>query len=543
MLQHQTDVASLRDYFQILWRRKVTIITLGGLVPAAVLAVSLSQQPRYRTTAEVLLSQQNLPSGLTGAAVPLPLEDPDRFAVTQARLARTANVLRATLAATGVAESPAQLRAESSVSAAPDSDFLQFSVTNPSDRLAARLATEYARQFTLYRSRLDTAAIIRAGTDIAARLRQLERAGQRKSQLYSSLLTEWQQLTSLQLLQSPRAILADRPTGAVKVRPRPVRNTLVAAAFGVLLALGVAFLLEALDTRIHSAAELAGRLGLRLLGSTPSPPRRVALGKRLVMLDDPAGLKAEAFRMLRLNFDLSNREPRARLVMVTSALSEEGKSTTVANLAIACALAGRDVLLVDVDLRRPQLHEFFGVTARPGLTDVMLGRTELDEAIVPVLAGGNDPRWFAAGEQPIGRGGLAVLPAGRAPPDPGSFVEMSALTVLLAKLRSRYELVLFDTPPLLQVSDGIALSSRIDAVVIVARATKSRRPEARQLRHMLEAIPAFKLGLVITGAESSAGYGHYASGYRAPSAGEHSQPEVAPVPIERGAHMQVRSDA
>jgi len=121
---------------------------------------------------------------------------------------------------------------------------------------------------------------------------------------------------------------------------------------------------------------------------------------------------------------------------------------------------------------------------------------------------------------------------------------MSPLTVLLAKLRSRYELVLFDTPPLLQVSDGIALSSRIDAVVIVARATKSRRPEARQLRHVLEAIPAFKLGLVITGAESRAGYGHYASGYyRAPSAGEHSQPEVAPVPIERGAHMQGRSDA
>jgi capsular exopolysaccharide synthesis family protein len=491
------STSSLRDYLQVVWRRKFTIATIAVLVPAAVLAYSLSQQPLYRATAEVVLSQDSLTSGLTGGAVPLPQEDPDRFAVTQARLARTTGTLRPTLAATGVAEPPAQLRASSSVSAAPDSDFLEFSVTNPSDRLAARLATEYARQFTLYRSRLDSAALIRARADIATRLSQLAQAHQSHSRLYSSLLTEQQRLTTLELLQTPRAVLVDKSTAAAKVRPRPVRNTVVGTAFGVLLAFTVAFLLDTLDTRIFSAAELAEALGLRLLGKIPTPPR-TARPKRLVMLVDAAGPQGEAFRELRLNFDLRNLEAGARLVVVTSALSGEDQSATAANLAIACARAGRDVLLVDCDLRTPQLHQFFSIDARPGLTDVTLGRAELDAALARVRLPATNESLAPMNEHHAARGGLTILPAGVVPPDPGSVVDTESLATLLTELRSRYELVFIDTPPLLQAADGIALGSQVDGLIVVARASTSRRPTVRKLRQVLEVMPALKLGLVIT---------------------------------------------
>jgi polysaccharide biosynthesis transport protein len=540
----------LRDYLGIVSRRKVMIVALAGLIPAAAFAYSLSQQPLYRATAEVLVTQQNLPSGVTNGSLPPPLEDPDRFAVTQARLARTAAVLRSTLAATGVGESLAKLRAESSVSAAPDADFLEFSVTNRSDRRTALLAAAYARQFTLYRSRLDTVTLLRARADVAARLGQLKRAHQTNSQLYSSLLTENQHLTTLDLLQSPRAVLVGRPTGAAKIGPRPVRNTLVAAGFGVLVALAVAFLLEALDTRIHSTAELADSLGLPLLGTTPAPTGRTwrpeqlpLLGtilattgrtrrpEQLVMLVDPTSPQAEAFRKLRLNFDLVNLESGARLVMVASALSGEGKSATAANLAIASARAGHVVLVVDSDLRKPQLHEFFGLSPQPGLTDVTLGRTELAAAIVPVPLPRANDSLASVGDQGIGGGSLSILPAGLVPPDPGSIVEMKSFAALLATLRSRYELVFIDSPPLLQVADGIALSSRTDALVVVARVAKSRRSEVGKLRRVLETIPVPKLGVVITGAKRSADYANRTVYGR--SAGEQLHSGASPVPLER----------
>jgi capsular exopolysaccharide synthesis family protein len=527
------STSSLRDYLQVVWRRKFTIATIAVLVPAAVLAYSLSQQPLYRATAEVVLSQDSLTSGLTGGAVPLPQEDPDRFAVTQARLARTTGTLRPTLAATGVAEPPAQLRASSSVSAAPDSDFLEFAVTNPSDRLAARLATEYARQFTLYRSRLDSAALIRARADISTRLSQLAQAHQSHSRLYSSLLTEQQRLTTLELLQTPRAVLVDKPTAAAKVRPRPVRNTVVGAAFGVLLAFTVAFLLDTLDTRIFSAAELAEALGLRLLGKIPTPPRRIPRPRRLVMLVDAAGPQGEAFRELRLNFDLRNLEAGARLVVVTSALSGEDQSATAANLAIACARAGRDVLLVDCDLRTPQLHQFFGIDARPGLTDVTLGRAELDAALARVQLPATNESLAPMSEHHAARGGLTILPAGVVPPDPGSVVDTESLATLLTELRTRYELVFIDTPPLLQAADGIALGSQVDGLIVVARASTSRRPTVRKLRQVLEVVPALKLGLVIT--DESGAYGDD-NGYGDASA-EDSHPGATAVAIDGRAQV------
>ena len=531
--------SSLRDYIGVVSRRKVAVVVIAVLVPAMGLAYSLSQTPVYQATAAVLLTQENLTSSGTVGSAPPPLEDPDRFAVTQARLARTGAVLRSTLRTTNVAESIAQLRANSSVSAAPDSDFLEFSVNSTSAYRAALLATTYAREFTRYRSQLDTATLHRAVVDVGARLQQLERAHEERSQLYSSLLSQQQHLSTLELLQSPRAVLADRASGTTKVQPRPVRNTFVAAGFGVVLALVVAFLLEALDTRIYSAAELADALGLRVLGTIPPLPRK-ALGRKprrralrsRAMPIDPSGTQAEAFRELRLNFE--GTHSGAQLVMVTSAHSGEGKSLTAANLAMACARAGRYVLLVDADLRGPELHKFFGVGIGPGLTEVMLSRTALDHAIVQVPLLAPNDGFSGESEQGFAHGVLELLPAGLVPPDPGSFLEMTGLAALLTKLSSLYELVFIDTPPLLEAADGIALGSRVDALLVVARANKTRRHEVRKLRRALDTIPIPKLGVVIMGAEVHGDYGYVGVSAVSRAAGESVQFEARRVPIEHG---------
>ena len=247
---------------------------------------------------------------------------------------------------------------------------------------------------------------------------------------------------------------------------------------------------------------------------------------------DPSGTQAEAFRELRLNFERT--QSSAQLVMVTSAHSGEGKSLTAANLAMACARSGRHVLLVDADLRSPELHKFFGVGIGPGLTEVMLSRTALDHTIVRVPLLTPNDAFSGEAEQRLSHGVLEILPAGLVPPDPGSFLEMTGLAELLTKLRSLYELVFIDTPPLLEAADGIALGSRVDALLVAARANKTRRHEVRKLRRALDTIPIPKLGVVIMGAEVHGDYGYVGAPLEGRAAGETVQFEALPVPIERG---------
>ena len=134
-----------------------------------------------------------------------------------------------------------------------------------------------------------------------------------------------------------------------------------------MLGIGLAFLREALDTRVRSADEVGEKLGLPLLARVPEPPRKLRNSNRLVMQADPHGAQAEAFRTLRTNIEFVNLDVHARTIMITSAIQSEGKSTTAANLAIAFARMGKRVALVDLDLRRPFLDKFFDFGDRPGL--------------------------------------------------------------------------------------------------------------------------------------------------------------------------------
>jgi Mrp family chromosome partitioning ATPase len=216
--------------------------------------------------------------------------------------------------------------------------------------------------------------------------------------------------------------------------------------------------------------------------------------------------------------------------MVTSAIQAEGKSTTVANLAVASARAGRHVVLVDLDLRRPYIHRFFPFEGRPGLTEVALGYADLEDAILSVAFGGpaqNGRSRAMPAEMQNGnghrnvKGVLDAISAGPAPPNGGDFIESERLAEILARLRGRYDVVLIDAPPLLRVGDGIALSARVDALIVVARLNILRRPMLNELRRVLHSLPAQELGFVVTGAhlddDYTYGYGGYYHYERRPS--------------------------
>jgi succinoglycan biosynthesis transport protein ExoP len=500
--------ASAPDYLDTLRRRKWWLIAMVLGVPLLAVLLSLRQDDLYEAKGEVVVSRQNLAAALAGTSDTTAFQDATRFVETQARIAETPVVAGRTLRAVGLTRTTAaEFLERSDVSAEPNVDLLAFRVRDGNPELAQRLATEYARQFSRYRTELDTSALSRALEDVRARIDAVQgQGGTTNATLLQSLIDKEQQLQTLESLQAANAFVVRPADAAKKVQPRPLFNAFIGVLIGLGLGLALVFLAEAIDTRVRSEDEVMERIGLPLLGRIPEAPRRVRAKQQLVMLAEPESVEAEAFRMLRTNIDFANLDRQAKTVMVTSAIGEEGKSTTIANLAVSYARAGRKVLLAELDLRRPNLATMLGVRPLAGLVDVLLDQHDLDDAIVPIDV--HRAAHARNGQRPAPLGFLA---AGIAPPDVGELFGSRKLQHVLDELRSRADIVLLDAPPLLLVGDAMALGAQADALLYVARPKVLKRSMLKEVRRLLEAMPTEKLGLTLTGSETTPAYAY--SGY------------------------------
>jgi polysaccharide biosynthesis transport protein len=535
----EADAVTLHDYLRVVRRGRWVVLQAVLILPLLAVAFSLHQQKRYEASADVLLNSENLATTVPGAPQSGLSQEPERITQTQAQVARVPEVVRNAIAAVSGAKLTVRgFLAHSSVSSSPVSDILTFSVSSTDPELAKELANAYARAYSSYRQGLYASSIERALADVQKRLLRLDRAGAtldrtgatvgaltRYGSLYTTLVDRQQTLESMQALQPSAASVLRQADGAALTQPKTLRNGALGLVVGLVLGLALVFLREALETRARTAEEISARLGgLPLLGRVPRPPKRLRRAGRLVMLDEAGSPRAEAFRVVRANLDFVTLDRDVRTIMVTSALQQEGKSTTIANVAIALARAGRRVVLVDLDLRRPVLARFFSLNG-PGLTQVALGQVPLEEALTPV--GLSDPP--ALGRIARRRGGnrsgavtrellgqLEVLPSGPIPPDPGEFVSSPALGRILDALRERADVVLVDAPRALHVGDVIALSSRVDGIVVVARPKALRRRTLAELSRLLAPVRTRTLGFVVTGegeGESGAAAGFISDRY------------------------------
>jgi non-specific protein-tyrosine kinase len=217
----------------------------------------------------------------------------------------------------------------------------------------------------------------------------------------------------------------------------------------------------------------------------------------LIALRDPRSPAAEAYRTLRTNIQFSGLDRQLQTLLATSTAPDEGKSTTLANLAVTMAQAEQRVILVDCDLRRPSLHTLFGLPNDKGVTSALL---ESEEAALPLL--------------PTEVPGLSLLPSGPLPPRPADLLGSRRMEALIARLRAEADIVLFDTPPVIAVSDAVVLASRLDGVLLVLEAGRTRRDRAREARAMLDRVKAHIVGVVLNNAKLEAGYGYYGNDER-----------------------------
>jgi capsular exopolysaccharide synthesis family protein len=203
---------------------------------------------------------------------------------------------------------------------------------------------------------------------------------------------------------------------------------------------------------------------------------------QLITLADPRSPVAESFRTLRTNLIFSSLDHPLTTLLVTSAAPIEGKSLTLANLAVTMAQGGRKTILVDCDLRRPRQHEIFGVSPTPGLTTMILDETKEP----PLVAGGVEDLW--------------LLPAGPLPPNPADLLGSRRMEAVIATLKSRADLVLFDAPPILAVTDAALLASKLDGALLVVSAGQTKRDHAQRAKELLEKINVRVVGAVLTNA-------------------------------------------
>jgi Mrp family chromosome partitioning ATPase len=516
---------TLAEYQAIFRRRKWLVIASPLVAALSAYMLSSSQSPLYKGMAQVRINTTNIVAAVTGVSTGSAFGDPTRFLATQANVARDRKLAEQVVEKAGVPGMTAgKFLGESSAAPQTDVDVLDLSVTDPSARSAVRLATAYADQFKTYAIELQTAEINATLAAVEKQLRPLRATGATTSPKFQELSTQESLLIAVGKGLAGN-ISVSPAEGASKVRPRPKRAGILGGLLGLALGIGLVFLAEALDRRIQSEQEIEKTLGIPLLGRVPRPRRRLRQENRLVMLDEPLGIHAQTFRRLRTSLEFVNFERKARTIMVTSALPREGKSTTVSNLAIALARAGRRVVLVDLDLVRPFLQSFFDIDGDYGFTDVVVKRVGLDQAIRSIALpreGSFTADFSSNGGSPVanrtanGRAPaecvLNVLPAGTIPPAADEFLESNGVSAVLSELSARFDVVLLDTAPVLAVGDVLAMSAKVDAIVAVTRLGIDRR-QLDELARQLQSCRAPILGFVLTGASHGDSYYAYGYGY------------------------------
>lgn len=532
MTPDRPDSSGLREYVYILRRGWWIVVLTTVALTVTAYALSSRQDKVYESSSSVFLNFNNLGNSVSELAQVF-YQDPQRSSQTQASLAQLPVVADRAVEIAGVDRTGKELLGRSAVEPSRNADLLTFTVQDDRPETAEQLATAYARAYTEYRVKVDTSALVKARRGVEAQIAGLEEAvagesgreRRRQTTLLNQLRGKVEQLRTAEALQGSNAQLVRTASAAAQTAPQPKRDAILAGILGILLGVGLAFGRSALNTRVRSVEEVRERLRAPLISRIPH--LRMRSREQVLMLSDPHAAENEAFRMLAINMDVLNLDRGARTIMVTSAHRGEGKSTTLANLAVAHARRGKHVVLVDMDLRAPAVGRFFGIGAdRTGLADVVLGATTLDDALVdvPIMTSelgadangnGHHPDENSRGAFFAGR--LEVLAAGPVPSDHHEFLASPPVADLLHQLSERADLVLIDAPPILRVSDPLGLTSRIDALFSIVRLTNIRRHTLDELRIVLEMAPIVHLGFVATGKgdteEDPYRYGYYGYGY------------------------------
>lgn len=498
----------LRAYLAILWRRKGVIAVTVAVTVIVTVIGTLMMTPIY--VASTTLRVATAASGPV-EAVRYDVIYADRLMNTYTKIATSRPVLQELTQKLGL-DTPPQIELE----ILANTELMQITVEDQNPILAAEAANTLAEILTAQNRELSTGGGKTAQEILSEQLAQMEdelnqarreyeslvvqlpedskritaasRAIELKEQVYTTLLNQYERARVAEAVRANTvSIVEPAVVPQTPSKPRQELNIALGVMVGLVGGLGLAFLFENLDTTLYTTEQIEAVTESATLGQIPT----IVSQQQITFLNgnSPQG---EAFRRLRTNIFMLDPETPLQTLLVASAEPGEGKSTIVANLALAMAQSGRKVIIVDGDLRLPTLHQIFNLLNEIGLSSILRQEVMLAEAV-----------------QDSQIPGVQVLTSGPLPPNPAELLGSPQMTTLLEQLRQQFDLVLLDTPALLAVTDAVVLALAVDGVILVVGCTQARQETVEAACRQLTAVKARLIGVIVNRAEQAGSYYHY----------------------------------
>ncbi len=487
-LDRARETDSLHGTLGILRRR--WLIVLGVIV--ATIAISVYRHEKapksFASTASVAFQSGTLSDAALQVA-PSSSSEPIRQAATEVLIAHSPEVAVAVAKQLHITAESSVLLGQVSVEAAANADVLDIEAATGDPQYSARLANAFAQQYIAFRAKSQLAGINTAESQLQQQVLALPVGSGARASLEQSL----QRLSELRAVAGGGANIIGlaSPASAPK-GTKTSTSVIIGLLLGFAIAFSLVFLLESLDRRVRSIEEFEREYRLSALTAVPHSVFRGGRAENREELLEP-------FRILRSALDFAAVTRQLDTLLITSAVSGEGKTTTAVDLSHAVALAGRRVVLVELDLRRPSFAGHFKLSPEKGLTTALAHRTPLTELLVQPFS--NLPHF-------------SVLPAGRLPHNPSELLGSPRITEIISELAAGGGLVVLDAPPLNPVADAQVLltNSMVHGVILVARVFKTTRDEVRRARAILDRQMVEPVGLVVTGLRDAGRYGYEAYG-------------------------------
>jgi capsular exopolysaccharide synthesis family protein len=467
------------------------MVVAGVVVVCVLVAVARHETgaKSYSATASVAFQSGTLSAnalGISSGGTP----EPQREANTEVLIAHSPEVARAVRQQLHLPVSTNQLLSQVKVEAAANANVLDIVAKTGSSVYSARLANAFAEQYIDFRTRSVVAGIETAQSKLRVQIAAQPAGSAERATLQQSL----QRLSGLLAVAGGGANIIGLATPSLTPTGLSLSSSVaIGLLIGLALAFSLVFLLESLDRRVKTIEEFEQEYRLPVLATVPQSAFRFRSAHAREELLEP-------YRILRSALDLAAVTRQLDTLLVTSAVSGEGKTTVAVDLAHAVALAGRNVALIELDLRRPTFSQQFDLEPGVGLTAALTGEAPLGDLLVEPLR-----------DLP----NLSVLPAGRTPHNPSELLSSPQVAEMISKLLSPDGIVIVDAPPLNAVADAQVLlnSSAIHSSIVVARVNKTSREDVRRARAILDRHMVEPVGIVVTGLRDASRYGY--EGYRA----------------------------
>ncbi len=443
-----------KDLLRLVGRRWKTIAAMFCLGVIAAAAFTFSQTPMYHSTARVFISTDDTNPATAYYASVFGTQRVQSYA----DLASSGQVMQKVIKRLDLNLTPPELASKVTATVATNTVLITLEVKDSNARVAQQLTQALASEFTSYLAEVETP-------------------------------------TGKNLAPVKATVTDEASYDASPVSPHTGLNIAIGAILGLILGAALAVVRDLLDTTIKTPHDIETAAHAAVMTHVAYDP---SIEKSPLLTD--AGTetaRAEAFRVLRTNLQFLDLDNPPRSLVVTSAVPNEGKTTTATNLAIALAQAGKQVLLVDGDLRRPQVAKRLHLETSVGLTTVLVGRSDVASSV-----------------QVHNESGVHVLSSGPIPPNPTEVLQSQAMRQLVARLQASYEYVIIDAPPVLPVADASIMSTDTDGSIIVTRHGKTTKEQLHQAASRIEQVGGRLFGVVVNmSPRKRAGYDGYGYGY------------------------------